>query len=120
MATCDYCHKEYQPVKWNQKFCRAKCKDDFHNREKKLALREAGEVEAMVGRPQTTETQLQAARQLVPQMRRRVLTFFNRAQAGADLGAEGVNGDAENHKPLSEILQALPKPEPTSFKRKSW
>jgi hypothetical protein len=32
---------------------------------------------------------------------------------------EGVNGDAP-HKPLSELLQAFPKPEPTSFKRKDW
>ncbi len=112
MATCDYCRKEYQPVKWNQKFCRTKCRDDFHNHEKKLALREAGEVEAMVGRPQTTETQLQSARQLVPQMRRRVLTFFNRPQAGTDLRAQGVNGDAGERKPLTEILDALPKPEP--------
>jgi hypothetical protein len=34
---------------------------------------------------------------------------------------EGVNGDAGNSKPLSEILEGLTsKPEPTSFKRRSW
>ena len=32
---------------------------------------------------------------------------------------EGVNGDAP-HKPLREILQAMTKPEPTSFKRRAW
>ena len=32
---------------------------------------------------------------------------------------EGVNGDAP-HKPLREILQAFPKPEPVSFKRRAW
>jgi hypothetical protein len=33
---------------------------------------------------------------------------------------KGLNGDAGNHKPLSELLQAIPKQEPTSFKRRAW
>jgi hypothetical protein len=34
--------------------------------------------------------------------------------------ANGANGNASEPKPLREILQVLPKPEPTSFKRKAW
>jgi hypothetical protein len=38
---CDSCHREFTQAKWNQRFCSAKCKDDFHNREKAEARREA-------------------------------------------------------------------------------
>jgi hypothetical protein len=38
---CDSCHRDFTPAKWNQRFCCTKCKDDFHNREKLEALRDA-------------------------------------------------------------------------------
>jgi len=38
---CDFCHREFTPAKWNQRFCKPQCKDDFHNREKSEARREA-------------------------------------------------------------------------------
>lgn len=38
---CDFCHRELTAAKWNQRFCRPQCKDDFHNREKLEARRDA-------------------------------------------------------------------------------
>ena len=38
---CGFCNREFDPAKWNQRFCKLKCKDDFHNREKFEARREA-------------------------------------------------------------------------------
>ncbi len=38
---CDFCARDFNPAKWNQRFCRPQCKDDFHNREKLEARREA-------------------------------------------------------------------------------
>jgi hypothetical protein len=38
---CGFCNREFDPAKWNQRFCKLKCKDDFHNREKLEARREA-------------------------------------------------------------------------------
>ena len=82
MAICGWCEQEYEQSKWWQRFCCSSHKDDWHNHQKSLALREAGEDER-------------------------------------DARLEGVNGDAP-HKPLREILQAMPKPEPMSFKRRDW
>ena len=36
---CDFCARDFVPAKWNQRFCKLKCKDDFHNREKLEARR---------------------------------------------------------------------------------
>jgi hypothetical protein len=38
---CDFCNREFTPAKWNHRFCKPKCKDDFHNREKLEARLEA-------------------------------------------------------------------------------
>ena len=47
------------------------------------------------------------------------LVLVEAAEDERDARLEVVNGDAP-HKPLREILQAFPKPEPVSFKRRSW
>lgn len=38
---CDFCQRPFTAAKWWARFCCTKCKDDFHNREKLEARREA-------------------------------------------------------------------------------
>ena len=45
MAICEWCEQEYEQSKWWQRFCCPKHKDDWHNHQKSLALREAAEDE---------------------------------------------------------------------------
>lgn len=33
--TCPWCKTDFEPKKWNQRFCCQRRKDDYHNREKK-------------------------------------------------------------------------------------
>jgi hypothetical protein len=44
MPICEWCEQEYEQSKWWQRFC-SKHKDDWHNHQKSLALREAAEDE---------------------------------------------------------------------------
>jgi hypothetical protein len=43
MATCKECEQEFRQNKTWQLFCTTKCRDDWHNREKKHALVEEAE-----------------------------------------------------------------------------
>jgi hypothetical protein len=43
MAICEWCEQEYEQSKWWQRFCCSSHKDDWHNHQKSLALREAEE-----------------------------------------------------------------------------
>ena len=43
MAICEWCDQEYEQSKWWQRFCCSKHKDDWHNHQKSLALREEAE-----------------------------------------------------------------------------
>jgi len=90
---CPQCKKPFRQGKHNQRFCQPQCKDDFHNAEKMAAY-------------------YQRKREEVEEAEERRQARLN-----------GVNGATGNHKPLSEILEALkpealPKPEP--MKRRAW
>jgi hypothetical protein len=43
MAICEWCDQEYEQSKWWQRFCCSKHKDDWHNHQKSLALRQEAE-----------------------------------------------------------------------------
>ena len=90
---CPQCNQPFRRGKHNQVFCRPKCKDDFHNAEKMAVYNE--------------------------RKHERKLAELEAAEDRRAASLEGVNGDGP-HKPLREILQVFPKPEPTSFKRKDW
>ena len=45
MAICEWCEQEYKQSKWWQRFCCSSHKDDWHNHQKSLALREVAEDE---------------------------------------------------------------------------
>jgi hypothetical protein len=70
-ATCEWCGTEFRMEKSWQRFCKPKCRDDWNNRQKKLAAVAAAEAIAS-GDYQPTEMQLRAGSELVARMRRRV------------------------------------------------
>jgi len=35
---CRECHKEFKPIRKQQKSCSAKCRDAYHNRSKRVAI----------------------------------------------------------------------------------
>lgn len=88
---CPQCQKPFRKGNYNQRFCNTQCKDDFHNAEKMIAYR--------LRRAEEAEAELEAAKEL------RELRLAN-----------GNGAAPADPKPLSEILKAVPKPEP-SFKR---
>ena len=69
-ATCEWCNTEYRMATSRQRFCSDKCRNDFHNREKKVCLVAAAEAIAS-GKYQPTDAQREAASKFVPGMRRR-------------------------------------------------
>jgi hypothetical protein len=54
---CGFCNREFDPAKWNQRFCKPKCKDDFHNREK-LEARRGAEHETYAAQVRDAEDRL--------------------------------------------------------------
>ena len=100
MAICEWCSEEYEQSKWWQRFCCSSHKDDWHNHQKSLALRQREEEEAEVRREARLERPLSE--------------ILEKLKSKPDAGAEerGANGATSNYKPLSEILEAIPKPEP--------
>jgi uncharacterized Zn ribbon protein len=76
MAKCEECGREYWQEKSWQRFCNPKCRDDWHNHQKKLAqiavaeeLRELRLANGNGARP--SEAQHEAASQFVAKMVRR-------------------------------------------------
>lgn len=76
MANCEECGVEYWQEKSWQRFCNPKCRDDWHNHQKKLAqvavaeeLQELRLAKGNGARP--TEAQHEAASQVVAKMVRR-------------------------------------------------
>src|SRR6478672_4265641 len=87
MAICEWCNQEYEQSKWWQRFCCSKHKDDFHNHEKSLALRQVEEEQAEVRREARLESPLSE--------------IVERMKSKPEATANGATG---NHKPLSEII----------------
>lgn len=36
---CPWCKAEFEPKRGTQRYCHAKCRDDWHNKEKMMALK---------------------------------------------------------------------------------
>ena len=108
MAICEWCGEEYEQSKWWQRFCCSKHKNDFHNHQTSLALRQREEEEAEVRREARLDLPLNE-----------ILERLKSKPA-----EERVNGNGAVHKPLAEILEALPKseplPKPEPMKRRAW
>jgi hypothetical protein len=105
-AICEQCGKEFWKAKDWQRFCQSKCRDDWHNHQRKITM-----VEMSRFRP--TEELRQAATGALPNMRRAEIP---------DAPHPWRNGFSRKgkRKPLTEILEAMqPKPE-LSLKRRSW
>jgi hypothetical protein len=105
-AICEQCGQGFWKAKDWQRFCRPKCRDDWHNHQRKIAL-----VDMSGFRP--TEELRQAAMKALSKMRR---------AESPDAPHPWRNSFSQKgeRKPLNEILEALkPKPQP-SFKRRAW
>ena len=108
MAICEWCSQEYEQSKWWQRFCCSKHKDDFHNHQKSLALRQVEEEQAEVRREARLERPLT---EMLERMK-------SKPEAEERNGANGGE-----HKPLSEVLETLKPetlPKPEQFKRRAW
>jgi hypothetical protein len=106
-AICDQCGQEFWKVKDWQRFCQPKCRDDWHNHQRKITL-----VEMSGFRP--TKEQRQAAMEAVSKMRRAEIP---------DAPHPWRNRFSHRKPPLAEILEALkpePLPKPEPMKRRSW
>jgi hypothetical protein len=96
-AICEQCGQEFCKAKDWQRFCQPKCRDDWHNHQRKITL-----VEMSGFRP--TKEQRQAAMEALSRMRRAEIPdaphpWRNRFSRMGE------------RKPLSEILKLKPKPE---------
>jgi hypothetical protein len=103
---CPQCEKSFRQGKHNQRFCTPQCKDDFHNAEKMFAYRQRKLAEV-----EEAEERREALSEIVERMK-------SKPEATA-------NGATGNHKPLSEIIEALkpetlPKLSEQSLKRRAW
>ena len=96
---CPQCKKPFRQGKHNQRFCQPQCKDDFHNAEKMIAYR--------LRKAEEEEDRRQARLDRTP-----LNEIVERLKSKPDAEERGATANGGEHKPLlSEIIQALPKPE---------
>jgi len=110
-AICEECSREYQQAKVWQRFCQPHCRDEWHNRQRKIAL-------AAVSGSRTTKEEQEAAMKLLPTMKKADIPDTPHPWR------KSFKPKSER-KPLSEIMetlkeraepQAQPQP-PISFRR---
>ncbi|MGC2822975.1 MAG: hypothetical protein WA322_01815 [Pseudolabrys sp.] len=104
-AICEQCGQEYWKAKDWQRFCQPKCRDGWHNHQRKIAL-----VEMSGFRP--TEELRQAATEALTKMRRAEIP-----------DAPHPWRNRFSHKPLAEVMKSLKErtePQQQPSLRRSW
>jgi hypothetical protein len=107
-AICEQCGQEYWKAKDWQRFCQPKCRDDWHNHQRKITLVEMSGF-------RSTKEQREAAMELLPKMKKADVP---------DAPHPWRNRFSRKPKPLSEILETLKEraepPQQHSSLRRSW